>query len=81
LAPADIGDEPPTENLRESTLRKEVSRLKRVLAEKTVELDFFKGASFGTSHVALLRTGNAALRLRIEPELRNSWRLAPSSNA
>jgi transposase-like protein len=44
LAPANIGDEPPPENLRESTLRKEVSRLKRVLAEKTVELDFFKGA-------------------------------------
>ena len=32
-------------------------------------------------HVGLLRTGNAALRLRIEPELRNSRRLAPSSNA
>jgi hypothetical protein len=29
---------------RESTLRKEVSQLKRVLAEKTLELDFFKGA-------------------------------------
>ena len=44
LAPADIGDEPLPENPRESTLRKEVSQLKRVLAEKTVELDFFKGA-------------------------------------
>ena len=44
LAPADIGDEPLPENSRESTLRKEVSQLKRVLAEKTVELDFFKGA-------------------------------------
>ena len=44
LAPADIGDEPPAENPRESTLRKEVSQLKRLLAEKTVELDFFKGA-------------------------------------
>ena len=29
---------------RESTLRKEVSRLKRVLAEKVLEVDFFKGA-------------------------------------
>ena len=28
---------------RESTLRKEVSRLKRVLAEKVLEVDFFKG--------------------------------------
>jgi transposase-like protein len=44
LAPVDIGDEPLAENPRESTLRKEVSQLKRLLAEKTVELDFFKGA-------------------------------------
>jgi transposase-like protein len=29
---------------REATLRKEVSRLKRVLAEKVLEVDFFKGA-------------------------------------
>ena len=29
---------------RESTLRHEVSRLKRVLAEKVLEVDFFKGA-------------------------------------
>jgi transposase-like protein len=28
----------------EAPLRKEVSRLKRVLAEKVLELDFFKGA-------------------------------------
>ena len=44
LDPVDIGDEPSPENPRESTLRKEVSQLKRLLAEKTVELDFFKGA-------------------------------------
>jgi len=31
-------------NSRESTLRKEISQLKRVLAEKTLEVDFFKGA-------------------------------------
>ena len=43
LDPVDIGNEPP-QNPRESTLRKEVSQLKRLLAEKTVELDFFKGA-------------------------------------
>jgi transposase len=42
--PADIGDEPPLENPRESTLRKEVSQLKRLLAEKAVEVDFFRGA-------------------------------------
>ncbi len=29
---------------REATLRKEVSQLKRVLAEKVLEVDFFKGA-------------------------------------
>ena len=29
---------------RESTLRKEVNQLKRLLADKTVEVDFFKGA-------------------------------------
>ena len=38
LDPVDIGDEPLPENPRESTLRKEVSQLKRLLAEKTVEL-------------------------------------------
>ena len=31
-------------NSREATLRKEVSRLKRLLAEKVLEVDFFKGA-------------------------------------
>jgi transposase-like protein len=31
-------------NAREATLRKEVSQLKRVLAEKVLEVDFFKGA-------------------------------------
>jgi hypothetical protein len=32
------------ENPREATLRKENRQLKRVLAEKTLEVDFFKGA-------------------------------------
>ena len=44
LEPVDKGEWPPPQNSRESTLRKEVSQLKRVLADKTVELDFFKGA-------------------------------------
>ena len=39
----DCSGEPPA-NAREATLRKEVSRLKRVLAEKVLEVDFFKGA-------------------------------------
>jgi transposase-like protein len=34
---------PPAKS-RETELEKEVSRLKRVLADKTLELDFFKGA-------------------------------------
>jgi len=44
LDPVDKGEWPPPQNSRESTLRKEVSQLKRVLAEKTLEVDFFKGA-------------------------------------
>jgi len=44
LDPVDKGEWPPPQNSRELTLRKEVSQLKRVLADKTVELDFFKGA-------------------------------------
>jgi transposase-like protein len=34
----------PPMNSREATLRKEVRQLKRVLAEKVLEVDFFKGA-------------------------------------
>ena len=42
--PFDCGEEPPTGNSRESTLRKEINQLKRVVLDKTLELDFFKGA-------------------------------------
>jgi hypothetical protein len=42
LDPVEKGEWPPPQNSREATLRKEVSRLKRVLAEKTLELDFSK---------------------------------------
>jgi transposase-like protein len=44
LEPADGGEGPPPLTARETTLRKEVSRLKRALAEKMLEVDFFKGA-------------------------------------
>ncbi len=44
LEPTETGDSPAPANSRESTLRKEVSQLKRLLAEKTMEVDFFKGA-------------------------------------
>ena len=43
LAPLACGEGPPGTS-REATLRKEVSHLKRVLAEKVLEVDFFKGA-------------------------------------
>lgn len=43
LDPADGGDGPPA-NSREATLRKEINRLKRALADKTLEADVFAGA-------------------------------------
>jgi transposase-like protein len=43
LEARDCSGAPPA-NAREATLRKEVSRLKRVLAEKVLEVDFFTGA-------------------------------------
>jgi transposase-like protein len=43
LEPVERSEGPPA-NSRETTLRKEVSRLKRVLAEKVLEVDFFTGA-------------------------------------
>ena len=42
--PFDPGEESPPGNSRESTLRTEINQLKRVLVDKTMELDFFKGA-------------------------------------
>ena len=42
--PFDASEEVPGGNSRESTLRKEINQLKRVLVEKTLEVDFFKGA-------------------------------------
>jgi len=56
LEPAESGDSPPPANSRECTLRNEISRLKRVLAEKTLEVDFFKGA---LHKVKARRQGNA----------------------
>ena len=43
LEPLARGEGPPATS-REATLRKELSHLKRVLAEKVLEVDFFKGA-------------------------------------
>src|SRR5665213_616561 len=44
LDPIEGRPEPPPESPRESTLRKENHQLRRVLAEKTLEVYFFKGA-------------------------------------
>lgn len=44
LDPVVRGDEAPLGSSRESTLRNENHRLKQTLAEKTLEVDFFKGA-------------------------------------
>ena len=43
LEPLERSKRPPATS-REATLRKEASQLKRVLAEKVLEVDFFKGA-------------------------------------
>ena len=43
LEPIDDGQAPP-ENSRERELRLQVGHLKRVVADKTLEADFFKGA-------------------------------------
>jgi len=40
---AEVG-KPPGQQSRVSTLRKEVNQLKRVIAEKTLEVDFFRSA-------------------------------------
>jgi len=37
-------EEPPPENSREARLRKELSQLKRLLADKALQVDFFRGA-------------------------------------
>jgi len=44
LDPVEGGHEPPPESPRESTLRKENHQLKRALADKVLEVDFFRGA-------------------------------------
>ena len=43
LEPVEDGEQPPA-NSREGELRKQINRLKRVVADKTLEADFFKGA-------------------------------------
>jgi hypothetical protein len=43
LEPVEDGEGPPA-NSRERELRQQVSQLKRLVANKTLEADFFKGA-------------------------------------
>src|ERR1700736_6901789 len=44
LEPVAPGDDAPLPNSHERSFRKQVHQLKRLLAEKTMEVDFFKGA-------------------------------------
>jgi transposase len=44
LDPAEKSKGPPPPHSREARLRHEVTQLKRALADKTLEVDFFKGA-------------------------------------
>jgi transposase-like protein len=44
LEAADAIGEPPPENAREGRLRKELGHVKRLLADKSLEVDFFRGA-------------------------------------
>jgi transposase-like protein len=44
FAPFDESDEPATGSSPQATLRRKVHQLKRVLVNKTLEADFFKGA-------------------------------------
>ena len=57
LEPVESGEGPPATS-RESTLRHEVSRRKRVVAEKVLEVDFFTGA-LHTVEARRQRTGQA----------------------
>ena len=44
LEPAEAPEDSPPQNSREARLRKEVSQLKHLLADKAIEVDFFRGA-------------------------------------
>ena len=44
LEPLEPGNEAPLPNSHEASFRKQLHQLKRLLAEKTMEVDFFKGA-------------------------------------
>jgi transposase-like protein len=44
LEPLESGNEPPLPNSHEASFRKQLHQVKRLLAEKTMEVDFFKGA-------------------------------------
>ena len=44
LDPLEKGEGPTSQSPGEARLRQEVSRLKQALADKTLEVDFFKGA-------------------------------------
>jgi putative transposase len=68
LEPVESGEGPPAIS-RESTLRHEVSRLKPVLAEKVLEVDFSKGGPCTTSRRDA--SGAAKLARRIYAHIRD----------
>jgi transposase-like protein len=65
LDPAEVPEESPPQNSRESTLRKEVSQLKRLLADKAVEVDFFRGAFRFPTHVSTQTSSSAHAQIVI----------------
>src|ERR1700681_2162064 len=65
--PFDPSEESPPGNSRESALRKEINQLKRVLVDKTLELDFFKGALQKSRLDARRAASVARRRLRRNP--------------
>ena len=64
LEPVDVPKESLPQNSREFILRKEVHQLKRLLAEKTMEVDFFKGALLSALLVTLLLANLIAQRTK-----------------
>jgi hypothetical protein len=63
----DVGEEPATEKSRESRLRRESSDLKRLVAEKTLEVDFSKAPCRKPRLDAARAAGLASRHLRPHP--------------
>ena len=66
LEPIEDGEGPPA-NSRERELRQQVTQLKRVVADKTLEADFFKGALQKSRLDARAEATLATRHLRADP--------------